>query len=483
MRVSIENNFVRIVLSVLMLSAFFIGLQTVFNADPAHAGDTCGSTGACLGTVASVSVGGGSSGSLGGAPASVGAGGVVTAPSIPNAFKPPLEPGHHYATTAKAYELRVYMTVGVIACPVKTVNGFQVRANGVVVTERRNFSNWTQGGGVTWYPAYTGWFQVSATCVYPPVSSSVITRTCILSYTATVDRMDNSYLRWGPGVGSSNGTVGSIGALEADGAGACQQNARVALAYNPPNGQNGWGQYQANSRITQVTCRFTTTSFNGSIDNIGKCATPFNVNGSTARMTIWCDGFVNYWVNKSWTGTDCQNGNNARLTCTIPTPAKFNGYAGNVQALRDGKDGSLVWGTPQVAGGWGMTNWRSSTVINAGSSPRNTGVGDNDKAQQMFNSSIAFNTSANGFVAGQNLDQKLAFYKAGDAGAPFSMTRNYKYDAWFTSMYTTIRSIDLRSGNIGIASSTENTFAKNNSCGPQLSPHIDVIRAIGDTVG
>lgn len=483
MKVSLENNFTRIILSVLMLSAFFIGLQTVFNAPSAHASDTCGSTGACLGTVAAVSVGssGTSIGGGGSGPASVGSGGVVSAPSIPNAYKPPLSPGYTYSGSAKIYEIRVYMTVGVMACPVKNVNGFEIRANGAVVTERRNFAGWQSTlGGTVFYPAWTSWNFVSSTCVYPPVSSNVITRTCILSYNATVDRMANSRLGAAGGVGSSNGTVGSVAQLESDGAGACQQNARVALAYNPPNGQNGWGQYQARSNINQVTCRFTTTTFNGSIDNIGKCGAPTTVPGSTARMTIWCDGFTNSWVNKDWTGSDCQNSGSHPLTCTIPTSAKYNGFGGNVQALRDGKDGTLLWGTPQIAGGWGMTNWRSSTVVNNGSTPRNTAVGDNNANQQMFKSSVPFGA---GMIAGQNLDQKIAFYKAGDSGAPFSMTRRYLYDAWFTSSHTEIRSIDLRSGNIGIASYNEQTFAVNNKCGPQVSPNIDVIRAIGDTVG
>lgn len=481
---SIENNFIRVLLSAFLVSIFMLGIQTAFNAPSAHADVTCGSTGACLGTVAQVSVGGGGGNnggffgggnSGGGGPVAVGSGGQVSAPSIPVIG----QPGGGGTFGAYAYELRVYLTTGVMSCPVKNVNGFDIRATGAVVTERRDFSSWgTTSNG--YYPIYGGWYQTSVTCVYPPVSSSVITKTCILSYNAAVDRMANSRLGAANGVGSSSGTVGSVSDLEATGAGACQQNARVALAYNPPNGQNGWGQYQAKSNINQVTCRFTSTSFNGSIDNIGKCGAPTTVPGSTARMTIWCDGFTNSWVNKDWTGSDCQNSGSHPLTCTIPSPATYNGFAGTVQALRDGKDGTLLWGTPNVAGGWGMTNWRSSTVVNSGSTPRNTAVGDNNATQQMFKSSVPFGS---GMIAGQNLDQKIAYYKAGDSGAPFSMTRKYLYDSWFTSSHTEIRSIDLRSGNIGIASYNESTFAVDNKCGPQVSPNIDVIRAIGDTVG
>jgi hypothetical protein len=487
MKVESQNNFLRILLSAFLMATFFIGVQAIFNAPSARADAICAGSGACLGTVAGNIVsggGGGGNGSVfgpgggGGGPAAVGSGGQVSAPAIP--VVP--QPAGGGAFGAYAYELRVTMVTGVAACPAKVINGFTVPSKGAILAERRDFVQWnTSANG--YYPGYGGWYQVSLTCIYPPVSSNIITRTCIISYNASVDRMANSRLGWAGGVGSSSGTLGSVSALEANGAGGCRTNASVALDYNPPNGQNGWGQYQARSSIQQVTCQFTTTSFDGAINNIGKCGGVSSVPGSTGRMTIWCDGFVNYWVNKKWTGTDCQDGNNARLTCTIPTPAKFNGYTGNVQALRDGKDGTLLWGTPQVVGGWGMTNWKSSTVINAGSTPRNTAAGDNDKSQQLFNSSIAFNSNANGFVAGQNLDQKLAFYKAGDSGAPFSMTRNYRYDAWFTSVYTMVRSIDLRTGNIGIATSYENTFAVNNSCGPQNSPNIDVIRAIGDTVG
>ena len=483
MKVTLENSFLRILLSAFLMSIFFIGLQSALSAPSAHASDICGGTGACLGTVASTVVGsggGGGNGSIfgpgggGGGAAAVGSGGVVSAPSIP--VVP--QPGGGGAFGAYAYELRVTMTVGVGACPAKIINGFTVPSTGAVLAERRDFVRWnTSTNG--YYPDYGGWYQVSLTCVYPPFSSGEVTRTCILSYSAAVDRMANSRLGAAGGVGSSNGNISSIGQLQADGEGACQRQARVALDYNPPNGQNGWGQYQAKSQINQVTCRFITTSFNGSTDAIGKCESPFTVSGSTARMTIWCDGFASSWINKDWTGSDCQNGSNARLTCTIPGPATYNGYATNPQALRDGKDGLLRWGTPQVAGGWGMTNWKSSTVVNAGSTPRNTAVGDNNNTKQMFKSSVPFGSA---MIAGQNLDQQLAFYTAGDAGSPFSMTRNYRYDSWFQSVHTSIRSIDLRSGNIGIATSYENTFAVNNKCGPQTSPSIDVIRAIGDSV-
>lgn len=481
MTVSLENKFLRIILSSFLLAIFMIGLQTTFNTPAAHA-NTCGSTGACLGTVAQTVVSGGGTGGIGpitgpgagSGPASVGPGGTVTAPSIPMVGSP----GGGGTFGAYAYEMKVYMTTGVVFCPTKNINGFDVPSSGVVVAERRDLVGWTPTGN-GYMPNYGGWYIVSTTCVYPPVSSAVVTRTCIIGYDATVDRMANSRLGAAGGVGSSAGTISSAAQLEADGEAACETQARVALSYNPPNGQNGWGQYQATSRIQQITCRFTTTSFNGNVDRLGDCGAVSSVPGTTARMTVWCDGYDEGWLMKDWTGSDCQNTNPGRLVCTIPTPAKYNGFAGNVQALRDGKEGTVLWGTPQVQGGWGMTNWRSSTVVNDGSSPRNTAISDNSEGRQLFASSIPFTSH---MIGGQNLDQKLSFYTAGDAGSPFSMTRNYLYDSWFTSIHTEIRSIDLRSGNVGVSEYAESTFAVDNKCGPQVSPRIDVIRAIGDNI-
>lgn len=467
MKVLNVTQIFKLLLASFMLVGLFLVVQVSSPQDrlpSAHAAElTCSGQGACIGTVVATVTGGGGGGiNVGGS-----GGGSATPPPVPKTQNP---------TTGlwwDNYRIRTQWqgALSPFNCPPKTINGAQYSFVGYLIVWKSDLYKFPVFG-------YGAEYVASSTCIYPQVSSTSANNTCILDYTATIDRLAQSRLGAANGVGSNSGTIASIADLEANGSGNCRNQHNAGLAYNPPNGQDGWGQYRASSRMNQVTCNFVTTTFDGASKETGTCGNPSPVNGSVGQLTIWCDGYAQAWIIKDWTGSDCQNGSNARLSCTIPNPATYNGYATNPQALRDGKDGTVLWGTPQVVGGWGMTNWKSSTVINAGSSPRNNS-GDNNDSQQLFKSSIPF---GGGMIAGQNLDQKLAFYTAGDSGSPFSMTRNYRYDAWFQSVYTSIRSIDLRSGNISVSTSYQNTFAVDNKCGPQASPRIDVIRAIGDNI-
>lgn len=490
MEITIKNKLIRIILTSFMLATMIISvpLVTQNGLGSANASDiTCAGSGACTSTVGGAIVSGGTgTGSLpgagsGGGPVAIGPGGVVAAP-MPQSWAP--DGTTHY----DQYSYRVTFTPrGKIGdfepCATKNVGGVEIKASGKVQTDRKTLRNWYEswdgGSGYNWYPQYSDWEIMSKTCVYPPVTVAPVTKTCLVNYSATVDRLSQSYLGGANGVMRTSGTITSIASLENGGLGNCKQNANVGLAYSPPNGQNGWGQYRASSLVGQVTCTFVTTTFDGASDHVGKCGGVSQVSGTVGKLTVWCDGYANGWLVKDWTGTDCRNSKSHPLVCSIPNAATYNGYSGNVQGIRDGKDSPVKWGTPKVTGGWGMTNWRSSTVVNAGSSPRNTAVNDNSETKQLFDSSLNFSS---GMTAGQNLNQNLAFYSAGDAGSPFSMTRNYLYDTWFTASHTNMTSIDLRSGKISTSSYNESAFAKNNKCGPQVSPKIDVIRAIGDTV-
>lgn len=503
MKTIIESSFIKLFVCALMLTSLFTVLQLSNTSLVNHANADLGCSGSviCVGTEAGVIVGGGASnntgftkpGAGGGgggigtgpvAPVTVGPGGVVRESIIPRT-----ENRQRPGEFAPLYVYRVTF-VKSSPCTDKVINGFTVKSTGVVWTERKDFIKWKnpKTGGANDNAAYTGqpiygnWYDVSSTCVYPPPPQIVGTNmTCLISYSASVNRLSQSY-SGAAQVRSTSGTLSSKAKIEAGGKPACIQNKRVGLNYNPPAGQKGWGQYTARSSIRQVTCNFATTTFDGKVDQIGKCGNPVVVPGTTSNMTIWCNGFSRALLIKDWTGSDCQNTSNARLNCVIPSAATYAGFAGSVQGLRDGKDQLVRWGAPRVTGTGASnattSNWRSSTVVNAGSTPRNNS-GDNNKSKQLFASSIPFSKS---MTSGQNLNQNLRFYTAGSVGSPFSMTRNYRFDATFNSMHTTIQSIDLKTGNIGVTNSVTRITARDNKCGPQQSPKIDVVRAIGDSV-
>ena len=487
MKAIVDNRLMRMIVVSLFFVSLIAGMQVAIAgmSTKANAADaSCGGVGACLGTVAA-SVGSQDAGNVLGPPSAgppaVGPGGVVAAPQ-PQSTSPDGK------RTVDARKTRVTYSSGTI-CPQKQINGFTIKPVGLILVESQNvewyFMNGMNGSrDGDWFASYGPWSKDYHVCLYPP--DPVITGTnmnCILSYDAQVDRMANSRLGAAPGVGRSGETISSKASLEQGGLPNCKTQLTAGLAYNPPQGQPGWGQYQAYSRITQITCNFATTTFDGVATNVGKCGAPKTVKGTTSKLTVWCDGYSSGWLNKSWTGTDCINTVQTQLKCVIPNAATYNGYANNVQALRDGKNGLVKWGNPTLIGGWGDSNWVSSTFIKAGSSPRKAGIGDNDTNNQMFISDVPFSANASGFISGKRLDQNIAFYTAGDAGAPFKMERNYRFSAWSNTLQVSIRSINVRTGVVGTSSSLVAVQSHDNSCGPQASPNISVIRAIGDKIG
>lgn len=481
-------SFRKIAVFVMAFTVLVTGFQWSTFETQANANVQCAGQSVCLGTVAGIVVGGGSGGGDlgGGGPVSVGPGGRVEAPSIPIRYS---KDGQF---SAQSYQLRVeFVGPGQrldLLCWPKEINGFMVKAAGYVVTWRHDalFLPYADDSEDGW--GYNIIYDeegvpISSTCVYPQMNSVTIHKSCILGYNASIDRMAQSRLGAANGIASKSESLTSIQALEEGGIDNCVDNKQISFFYDPPAGQNAWGQYRATSRIDWATCKFTTTSFDGVEDRIGDCNNQYSAPGTEGRITLWCDGAANGWILKSWTGVDCINEGATQMKCEINEPAKYNGYAGNVQALRDGNDGTLQWANPTIRGGWGDTNWRSSTFINAGSTPRKAGVGDNDASKQLFRSSIPFSSNQFGMISGKNLDQKLAFYTAGDSGAPFKMTRNYLFDGWSNTRHVEFRGYNIKTGQIVTSSYLVPTFSVNNACGPQQSPNISVIRAIGDKVG
>lgn len=474
-----------------VMATLLVGLQL----PAAQAAGGCATTGQCLSVEAGAAlggtnVGGGDFGGGGGTPVAIGPGGVVQAPSIPCVTR---DPSDSPSWCSQQFYLRVSFIPsgsfsnsgqGVLFCPTKNIYGFKVEASGQVKTERQDIDHWwwdRNDPSVRPQPVYSGWNLVSSTCVYPP--DPVITNTnmsCILSTAATFDRTAVSFLGTAARLSSPSETISSIAELEANGKASCITNATSKFNYSVASGQKGWGQYVASASSVRAKCDFATITFDGKAKNVGKCVSTGSVPGSTASLTIWCNGSTKGLVMKDWTGADCRNtGGATGARCTIPNAATYGGFAGNVQGIRDGNYKPVQWGTPKLTGAVSnASNWRSLTTVNAGSTPRVTSVGDNDLQKQLFKSDKSFGS----WLGNQNLTQNMAFYQAGDSGSPFSMHRQYLYDAWFTTVHTTVNSIDVKNGNISTSTSYENVFVKNNKCDTQESPNINVVRAIGDVV-
>lgn len=495
MKIYSMTQFKKMLIYAMTLTILVTGFQfTAMTTPKAQAADVnCSGQSACFGTVAQVVVGGNQGGSLtpgGSGPTPVGSDGVVKAPNPPMLPSPD---GEKFTPRWRiTLEFEPWNGSPSSICKPKNINGFMVDPAGIVMEwhEQATWESFKDDSEDGYRYEFKGWHGASAyrnlmsmTCVYPEVPVVRETKTCIISYNAQIDRMAQSRLGAANGLAYNSGTVTSVEELERNGRANCVQSKDVSLFYDPPHSQDGWGQYRATSRIDMVTCRFASTTFDGVTNELGDCGGITNAPGTVGKITLWCDGAVNDWVIKSWTGVDCINSGPTQMKCVIPDAATYNGYANNVQALRDGNDGTVKWGNPTIIGGWGDTNWRSSTFINGGSTPRKTGVGDNDANGQMFRSSVPFSANKFGMIGGKNLDQKLAFYTAGDSGAPFSMTRNYLFDGWSNTRHVEMRGFNLSTGQITTSSYLIPTYSVNNACGPQQSPNISVIRAIGDKIG
>lgn len=476
----------------LFLAAFLVLTGITFlqlaSSTPAHAAEaSCASTGSCQAISTSVALHGtGGGGFLGGgggsAPVVGGGGGSASPPAVTvTCDNNPASPAYWcaplYVTRATFYAMGSGWNGTPMFCGVKTINGIKVHPVGYTLVEKKDFisfGNVASPDGAF----YTRWYTLSTICNYPPDPTVTNTNAkCILSYTANIDRLANSYAGAG-GVSSRSQTVSNLASLESN-PDECQSSLTANFGVNIGHSQADYGWYRATSSIAWATCNFGTTTFNGTTTRIGGCSDSGTLAGSVGRLTVYCGPAIHDWVDLDWTGKDCYS---FGPECTVPNNSTFNGFTGNVQALRDGNDNNMTWSNPVfTAGISGATNWRTKTDINPGSTPYKDGTGPNDSSNQLFRSNQGFGSwNAGSLPALQN--QKLAFYTSGSSGSPFSMTRNYLFDANFTTVSTTINGYNVTTGAISTGSSSTTVYLRNNPCGPQTSPNINAVRAIGDVL-
>lgn len=491
-----KNNAVEIhkyivkIMAICFLALGFTLVGEITTAPSSYAAECSGPV-PCLSTAVELAVHGstGSSnwGPGGGGLKPPGSGGGTTAPpSIPQkCFQHLFEgrdvkrcgPAYKVTTTwlpyTEAYKDKVRQG-GSAVCPPKNIGGFTIVAEGRIQVDLQRLIYVDEYNRKTW-----GAVETTITCVYPPPPSQTETSIrCIVGYSAYFDRNANSYLGYAARVKTVSNTISNANAILANPA-SCKRSTAASLNYTPPTNRNGWGQYTASSTIQAITCSFATTSFNGASTSIARCGGVYNVAGSTNRLTIWCNGYAPGHLNKSWSADDCYG--TGRYSCAIPQPATYNGRTGLVQGIRDGNDSIVKWGMPTPAGGIrAVKNWDSFTTVNGGSTPYDHSRGPNDKTKQLFRSSnVTFGAWQYNDLA---LDQKLAFYSAGNNGAPFSMTRSYQYDAEFLTGSATIGSYNITTGAVTTSPISIWVADTDVKCGPQASPRIEVIRAIGDAV-
>jgi hypothetical protein len=464
-------------LAVVFVAFALMVISSTFSPSPAHAASaTC--PGPCINTAIDVAIHSSSSGtgSLGGSGSdSSGASGGSSAPPAVQLVCQDGNTDYCITTPQTTTEWVPEAALGLPGpCPAKQVNGFTINYVGIYNVTVYDFAGWIGQGSASWSVTKT------SVCIYPP--DPVIDNTtynCIISWNAHVDRSINSYSGRASGVASTSGTTTFANGGMKDPS-SCETSKSAALNYVPPTGQPGWGQYSADSSIIYVSCTKASTSFGGAVTSLIKCGGAQTKNSPTTYLTVWCGGYSPSLLNMKWSGEDCYSAGVA--TCTAPSGTSFNGFTGNVQALRDGNDGIVKWANPVFSGNVRSVNsWRVKTTINNGSTPYNSSVSANDKSSQLFRSDQSFGS----WIAG-NLNtlqqQKLAFYTSGSSGSPFSMTRNYLYNAQFLTHDVIMNQIDLLTGRISASTVNHWNTVVNSSCGPQSSPSINAVRAIGDVL-
>lgn len=471
-------RFTSLLLAVFLVLTGITFLQVAYST-PAHASTSCAGSGNCQAISTNIALGHSASAS-GGALTNTGTTASAAPPVIPWVCAPfdRTKCGYQYKVRSTFYSMGSNWSGTPLAnCSPKTVNGIKVNPVGYTHVERSDLVGFIN----PFYPkqvSYSGWYTLSNVCNFPPDPTNVQRNVkCILSYNAYIDRLSNSY-GGAAGISNKSQTVSSLASLESTPA-TCQKSINASFGVNIGHTQADYGWYQATSKVTWANCDFGTITFNGVSTRTGGCTNAGMLDGSVGKLTVYCGPAIRGWVQLDWTGKDCYK---TGPSCSVPNTSKFNGYMGNVQALRDGNDNTMAWANPVfTAGISGAGNWRTKTDVNAGSTPFKDGTGVNDKANQMFRSNQSFGTWNGGSLATLQ-DQKLAFYTSGSTGAPFKMTRNYLFDANFTTVATTITGYNVTTGAISTGSSSTTVYLRNNPCGPQSSPSINAVRAIGDVL-
>lgn len=502
--ISVAKNYIRVPVSVILTFILLMSGLVVLDlavAPKAHAGDCAGSSVMqCIGT--SVSSYGGSGSGGGGilnpgtpssAPVPVGPGGAVAdsyftcqeAPTAPSPRAP------MYTGCAPEFRITIqeFAPGETAACaPTKMVQGFEVKLKKQlwIRTDALRWVLYQDNQGRYYYNPDYQYQTGENVCVYPEVNLSSQWFDCIVSWNVHADKIAGLQ-GLGNNLAVNSGTTGWGGAYNSGARGenlpaTCETSKTVGLGYAPPQGQPGWGQYRAAGNMVKASCTRGGISFDGAVTYAWRCDGPRNVPAPTNYVTIACFGAVPGLVNADWTGRDCYN-RPGFASCSVPNDSKLNGFGGNVQAIRDGNDNALVWANPSLVGNVGNDgNWRTRTVINGGSTPWDSSVGWNDSNRQLFRYDGIISSGGQWHGGGKRLNEKLAFYAAGDNGSPFRMTRDYMYDADFLTQQGSITSFDLTSGAIGTSTYAAWVRVNNNYCGPNSSPAISVVRAIGDSV-
>lgn len=504
---SFAKTFLRIPVSALL--AFFLVASGLFALDIANApkalADECTGASAmeCIGTAVSSFgsagnssgsgiIGGGNSGG-GSAPVPVGPGGQV-APTYFSCLESPEPPRPQSPIMIGCQpEYRVSIREGSFVTPLapcpatKMVSGFEVKLKKQVyiTTDRLHWGLTMDSSGRFMYSPYYVNVSTQNICIYPEVNLSSEWYDCIVSWNVHVDKIAGR-VGVGNNLAANSGSTGWGNAYNSGARGenlpsTCETSRRVGLGYTPPTGQPGWGQYRASGYMMKANCTRGGISFDGATTYSWRCDPPRSVQAPTNYVTIACFGVQRGLVNADWTGKDCYN-RPGFASCTVPNGSKLNGFAGNVQAIRDGNDNALDWAAPSLVGNVrGDSNWQTRTNIVAGSTPWNTDAAWNSGSQQLFRYSGVI-TGNQWNYGGKRLNEQLAFYAAGDNGYPFQLTREYRYDADFLTQQGSITSFDLTSGDIGTSSYATWVRIADNYCGPNSSPAISVVRAIGDSV-
>lgn len=326
---------------------------------------------------------------------------------------------------------------------------------------------------------FYGYVQTSTnhTCIYPKMTEQATNKYCALNANATLDRLANS--RAGAGrIKTFKVNIASVNGLKT-GSDACKQSASMSPQSGLKSNPNTWGQYKLSGKIQFVRCTQYKVTFNGSTKTQFSCGGTQNTPAQVSYHSLWCNGAKDQLVNKSWTMNDCldsERKTEGGYSCTVPAPM-YDGKKGTVQTLRDGKSRVLNWGAPKTGSSVRSTkNWEQAVTIKAGSSPRLTSVGDNDKSKQMFWSNVNFGTK---WVANKN-QQNVAFYNASNPGQSWSATRKLRFDGQFKTIVSDITSYNPWTGKSSSTKRVVWVSDYNIKCNTATSPKIQALRSIGD---
>lgn len=364
-------------------------------------------------------------------------------------------------------------------CAAKSENGFMIKSVGYINSVRQwaIFGRSDADGRV--YYSYGGKLDVGLTCVYPKVSTVTKTLNCALNSKIYANRLAESRLGAGPKKITPGSMVYATTAGIEGGSDTCTTQTNMNFTIDIPSNEKSWGQYAMTGNINYAVCQQKTTTFEGKTTKVYKCGNSIATPAVTGYATLWCGGWKPSRVyGLTWTVNDCRESSSSQneFVCTVPKPT-FNGKTGTVQALRNGKNGTLNWGQPNPGKNTrNAKNWEYYLTKVKESTPTNTKVGVNS-GSQFYKSSMPF--SAWKAKASGN-SQSLAFYTASNPNGSFKMTRQTRFDGQFLMKVTKLTGYDPFKGTIKATTTSKWVNDTNIYCNVGTSPSIQAVRAIGD---